>query len=40
MRFTAHIRSSLAFDENQDSVDKLVNFATNVFTGGILIKTT
>src|SRR4029078_1062114 len=32
VRFTAQVRSSLAFDENQDLVDKLVNFAPNVFT--------
>ena len=30
--FTAQIRSSLAFNKNQDLVDKLVNLATNVFT--------
>ena len=32
MRFTTHLRSTLTFDENQDLVDKFVNFATNVFT--------
>jgi hypothetical protein len=32
VRVTAQVRSSLSFDENQDLVDKLVNFATNVVT--------
>jgi hypothetical protein len=32
VRFTAQVRSSVAFDENQDLVDKLVDFAANVFT--------
>src|SRR5688572_32658963 len=31
-RFSADICSSLALDENQNLVDKLVIFATNVFT--------
>jgi hypothetical protein len=31
VRFAAQIRSSLAFDEDQNLVDRLMNFATNVF---------
>jgi hypothetical protein len=32
VRFTAQVRSSVTFDENQDLVDKLVDFAANVLT--------